>query len=66
MNGTSPRQIPVHILVSLANKCSCNKSLTTVGHPAVGEPLNREAWDWYYDVVGQQRCDIVDTWWQTG
>jgi acetyl-CoA synthetase len=31
----------------------------------VGEPINPEAWIWYYNVVGQQRCPIVDTWWQT-
>ena len=31
----------------------------------VGEPINPEAWGWYYDVVGDQRCPIVDTWWQT-
>ncbi len=31
----------------------------------VGEPINPEAWDWYYDVVGDKRCPIVDTWWQT-
>ena len=31
----------------------------------VGEPINPEAWQWYYDVVGQERCNIVDTWWQT-
>ncbi|WP_018693781.1 acetate--CoA ligase [Algicola sagamiensis] len=31
----------------------------------VGEPINPEAWHWYYDVVGEQRCPIVDTWWQT-
>jgi acetyl-CoA synthetase len=31
----------------------------------VGEPINPEAWRWYYDVVGQKRCPIVDTWWQT-
>jgi len=31
----------------------------------VGEPINPEAWGWYYDVVGEQRCPIVDTWWQT-
>ncbi|WAR19899.1 ACS2L-like protein [Mya arenaria] len=31
----------------------------------VGEPLNNEAWDWYYNVVGEGRCDICDTWWQT-
>lgn len=31
----------------------------------VGEPINPEAWDWYYDVVGGGKCPIVDTWWQT-
>ncbi|MBF0316279.1 MAG: acetate--CoA ligase [Oligoflexia bacterium] len=31
----------------------------------VGEPINEEAWKWYYEVVGEKRCDIVDTWWQT-
>ena len=31
----------------------------------VGEPINPEAWLWYYNVVGEQRCPIVDTWWQT-
>ncbi|UVE17052.1 acetate--CoA ligase [Pseudomonas sp. LS44] len=32
---------------------------------SVGEPINPEAWEWYYNVVGEQRCPIVDTWWQT-
>ncbi len=32
---------------------------------SVGEPINPEAWNWYYDVVGEKRCPIVDTWWQT-
>ena len=32
---------------------------------SVGEPINPEAWNWYYDVVGDKRCPIVDTWWQT-
>ena len=32
---------------------------------SVGEPINPEAWRWYYDVVGERRCAIVDTWWQT-
>ncbi len=31
----------------------------------VGEPINPEAWDWYHRVVGERRCPIVDTWWQT-
>ena len=32
---------------------------------SVGEPINPEAWEWYFNVVGEQRCPIVDTWWQT-
>ncbi|MEL6747865.1 MAG: acetate--CoA ligase, partial [Pseudomonadota bacterium] len=32
---------------------------------SVGEPINPEAWNWYYSVVGEGRCPIVDTWWQT-
>ncbi len=32
---------------------------------SVGEPINPEAWEWYYNVVGDRRCPIVDTWWQT-
>jgi acetyl-CoA synthetase len=39
------------------------KSLRLLG--SVGEPINPEAWLWYYRVVGEQRCQIVDTWWQT-
>jgi acetyl-CoA synthetase len=39
------------------------KSLKLLG--TVGEPINPEAWDWYYNVVGDGRCPIVDTWWQT-
>ncbi len=31
----------------------------------VGEPINPEAWEWYYNIVGEKRCPIVDTWWQT-
>ena len=31
----------------------------------VGEPINPEAWDWYYRIIGQSKCDIIDTWWQT-
>jgi len=38
-------------------------SLRVLG--TVGEPINVDAWRWYYDVVGQGRCTIVDTWWQT-
>ncbi len=39
------------------------KSLRLLG--TVGEPINPEAWEWYYRVVGEKRCPIVDTWWQT-
>jgi len=43
-------------------RCS-RASLKLLG--TVGEPINPEAWEWYYTVVGEQRCPIVDTWWQT-
>ena len=39
------------------------KSLKVLG--SVGEPINEEAWHWYHDHVGKNRCPIVDTWWQT-
>jgi len=42
---------------------SSRKSLRLLG--TVGEPINPEAWEWYYHVVGEDRCPIVDTWWQT-
>ena len=32
---------------------------------SVGEPINEEAWMWYYEVVGEKRCPVIDTWWQT-
>ena len=38
-------------------------SLRVLG--SVGEPINPEAWNWYHEVVGGSRCEIVDTWWQT-
>jgi len=44
-------------------KSTSRKSLRILG--TVGEPINPEAWEWYYHVVGEQRCPIVDTWWQT-
>lgn len=44
-------------------KKSSRKSLRVLG--TVGEPINPEAWHWYNDVVGEGRCPIVDTWWQT-
>ncbi|MGG7305451.1 AMP-binding protein, partial [Klebsiella pneumoniae] len=42
---------------------SNRSSLRLLG--SVGEPINPEAWNWYYNVVGEGRCPIVDTWWQT-
>jgi len=44
-------------------KKTSRKSLRVLG--TVGEPINPEAWLWYYRVVGESRCPIVDTWWQT-
>ncbi|MDZ7770056.1 MAG: AMP-binding protein [Woeseiaceae bacterium] len=44
-------------------KKTSRKSLRLLG--TVGEPINPEAWEWYYHVVGDERCPIVDTWWQT-
>ena len=44
-------------------KSTSRKSLRLLG--TVGEPINPEAWEWYYHVVGDARCPIVDTWWQT-
>ena len=44
-------------------KSASRKSIRLLG--SVGEPINPEAWLWYYNVVGDRRCPIVDTWWQT-
>ncbi|MFC1777053.1 acetate--CoA ligase [Pseudomonadota bacterium] len=44
-------------------KRTSRKTLRLLG--TVGEPINPEAWEWYYHVVGEGRCPIVDTWWQT-
>ena len=44
-------------------KKTSRKDLRVLG--SVGEPINPEAWEWYYQVVGDGRCPIVDTWWQT-
>ncbi len=44
-------------------KATSRKSLRILG--TVGEPINPEAWQWYHKVVGDSRCPIVDTWWQT-
>ena len=39
------------------------RSLRVLG--TVGEPINPEAWEWYFQVVGERRCPVIDTWWQT-
>jgi acetyl-CoA synthetase len=44
-------------------KATSRRSIRILG--TVGEPINPEAWLWYYNVVGEKRCPIVDTWWQT-
>ena len=44
-------------------KKTSRKSLRLLG--TVGEPINPEAWNWYYDIIGSSNCPIVDTWWQT-
>ncbi|MDY0005552.1 MAG: acetate--CoA ligase [Spongiibacteraceae bacterium] len=43
--------------------CTSRKSLRILG--TVGEPINPEVWEWYYEQVGESRCPVVDTWWQT-
>ena len=43
--------------------CTSRESLKLLG--SVGEPINPEAWEWYYQVVGNSKCPIIDTWWQT-
>ena len=56
----------IRALMSEGNKFLENtsrKSLRILG--SVGEPINPEAWRWYYEVVGNSECSIVDTWWQT-
>ena len=44
-------------------KSTSRKSLRLLG--TVGEPINPEAWEWYYRIVGNEECQIIDTWWQT-
>ena len=44
-------------------KSSSRESLRILG--SVGEPINSECWQWYFDVIGDKRCPIMDTWWQT-
>ncbi|MGH1404833.1 MAG: acetate--CoA ligase [Alphaproteobacteria bacterium] len=44
-------------------KKTSRKSLRILG--TVGEPINKEAWEWYHNIIGENRCPIIDTWWQT-
>jgi acetyl-CoA synthetase len=61
---TAPTAIRALMREGEAPVKSCSrKSLRLLG--SVGEPINPEAWEWYYRVVGDERCPIVDTWWQT-
>lgn len=56
----------IRSLMALGNdlvKKTSRHTLRVLG--SVGEPINPEAWRWYYDVVGDKRCPIIDTWWQT-
>ena len=61
---TAPTAIrALHAVGDEPVKRSSRASLRLLG--TVGEPINPEAWNWYYSVVGDSRCPIVDTWWQT-
>jgi acetyl-CoA synthetase len=61
---TAPTAIrALHVQGDEPVKRTSRTSLRLLG--TVGEPINPEAWEWYYKVVGDSRCPIVDTWWQT-
>ena len=61
---TAPTAIRALMREGEAPVKACSRaSLRLLG--SVGEPINPEAWEWYYRVVGEERCPIVDTWWQT-
>ena len=61
---TAPTAIrALHGMGNESGTRSSRASLRLLG--TVGEPINPEAWEWYYKVVGDARCPIVDTWWQT-
>lgn len=56
----------IRSLMSLGNQYLEGKDLSSLKIlGTVGEPINEEAWHWYHDHVGKNRCPIVDTWWQT-
>ena len=61
-----PAPTAIRALMGLGNdwvRQASRSSLRLLG--TVGEPINPEAWEWYYRIVGDERCPIVDTWWQT-
>jgi acetyl-CoA synthetase len=61
---TAPTAIrALHVLGDGPVKATSRSSLRLLG--SVGEPINPEAWEWYHRVIGDSRCPIVDTWWQT-
>ena len=56
----------IRALMSLGNEFvehTSRESIRVLG--TVGEPINPEAWDWYYSVIGNKSCEVIDTWWQT-
>ncbi len=56
----------IRALMSLGDEfveITSRESIKVLG--TVGEPINPEAWDWYYSVVGNKSCEVIDTWWQT-
>lgn len=56
----------IRALMKLGNKWPNKHNLSSLRIlGSVGEPINREAWLWYYDIIGKKRCPIMDTWWQT-
>ena len=56
----------IRALMGLGNdfvNSTSRETLRIIG--TVGEPINPEAWKWYYEIVGKKRCPVIDTWWQT-
>ena len=65
-HSSTPRRRPFARSCAGARNCRRNtrcQSLRLIG--TVGEPINPEAWMWYHENIGHERCPIVDTWWQT-
>ena len=61
---TSPTAIRAHMRLGEKHPQKCSlESLRLLG--TVGEPINPEAWIWYYKYIGREQCPIMDTWWQT-